>query len=284
MGKGIKRLCFLLLVAYVFCDVTFSQDTLRILAIGNSFSEDAIEEHLHQLAQAEGKVYIVGNMFIGGCSLERHESNMQQNAAIYSYRKVGADGTKTTTEQQTLETALCDEAWDYISFQQVSQLSGKIETYFPYITDLLHYARLLALNPNMQLMLHQTWAYAQDATHSGFANYNQDQLQMYNAIVRTVSQVAEQTGVTKIIPSGTAIQNARASWLGDQFCRDGYHLQKPLGRYAAACAWFEALSGIPVVGNAYRPEELAKEEVRITQTAAHRAVLHPAIISDMSDL
>ena len=283
MKGGLKLICSLLII-WTINSVAFSQDTLRILAVGNSFSEDAVENHLHQLARAAGKVYIVGNLFIPGCSLERHWHNMKQNMPAYSYRKISADGMKTTMDNQTLASTIRNEKWDYISFQQVSQLSGKIETYFPYLNDLLNQARSLAVNPNVQFIWHQTWAYAQNATHSGYVNYNKDQLQMYNAIVNTASKVVKKTIIVKVIPSGTAIQNARASWLGDQFCRDGFHLIRPLGSYAAACTWFEALSGENVVGNPYFPEELAKEEVIITQTAAHRAVLYPFRISDMSDL
>ena len=47
------------------------QKQVRILAIGNSFSQDAVEQYLHELAEAEGISTIIGNMFIGGCSLER---------------------------------------------------------------------------------------------------------------------------------------------------------------------------------------------------------------------
>ena len=46
--------------------------TLRVLAVGNSFSRDAVEQHLHELAMADGDTMIVGNLFIPGCSLERH--------------------------------------------------------------------------------------------------------------------------------------------------------------------------------------------------------------------
>lgn len=47
-------------------------DTLRVLAIGNSFSQDAVEQYLHELGKSEGYIMIIGNMYIGGCSLERH--------------------------------------------------------------------------------------------------------------------------------------------------------------------------------------------------------------------
>ena len=31
------------------------KDTLRILAIGNSFSQDAVEQNLHEIAKADGQ-------------------------------------------------------------------------------------------------------------------------------------------------------------------------------------------------------------------------------------
>ena len=47
-----------------------NNDTIKVLAIGNSFSQDAVEQYLHELGEAEGITMIIGNMFIGGCSLD----------------------------------------------------------------------------------------------------------------------------------------------------------------------------------------------------------------------
>lgn len=44
---------------------------VKILAVGNSFSEDATF-YLPQIAEAGGKSLILGRLYIGGCSLERH--------------------------------------------------------------------------------------------------------------------------------------------------------------------------------------------------------------------
>ena len=77
-------MCILLLLAG---GVYAQQKTVRILAIGNSFSQDAVEQYLHELAEAEGISTIIGNMFIGGCSLERHVKNARDNAPAYAYRK-----------------------------------------------------------------------------------------------------------------------------------------------------------------------------------------------------
>ena len=72
-----------------------NNDTIKVLAIGNSFSQDAVEQYLHELGEAEGITMIIGNMFIGGCSLERHVQNIRNNAPAYAYRKVEKDGEKT---------------------------------------------------------------------------------------------------------------------------------------------------------------------------------------------
>lgn len=85
--------------------------TVRILAIGNSFSQDAVEQYLHELAEAEGISTIIGNMFIGGCSLERHVKNARDNAPAYAYRKIGTDGKKREKGKMSLEAVLADEAW-----------------------------------------------------------------------------------------------------------------------------------------------------------------------------
>lgn len=71
-----------------------NNDTIKVLAIGNSFSQDAVEQYLHELGEAEGITMIIGNMFIGGCSLERHVQNIRNNAPAYAYRKVEKDGEK----------------------------------------------------------------------------------------------------------------------------------------------------------------------------------------------
>ena len=89
-------------------------------AIGNSFSQDAVEQYLHELADAEGISTIIGNMFIGGCSLERHVKNARDNAPAYAYRKIGTDGKKRERGKMSLEAVLADEDWDYVSLQQAS--------------------------------------------------------------------------------------------------------------------------------------------------------------------
>lgn len=257
------------------------QKTVRILAIGNSFSQDAVEQYLHELADAEGISTIIGNMFIGGCSLERHVKNARDNAPAYAYRKIGTDGKKRERGKMSLEAVLADEDWDYVSLQQASPFSGMYETYEASLPELIEYVKA-RLPKKTKLMLHQTWAYASTSKHSGFKNYNCNQLTMYQAITDAVKKAAKVNKIKIVIPSGTAIQNARTSFIGDHLNRDGHHLDVKIGRYTAACTWFECIFKHNVVGNPYGPEGLDEARKAVAQKAAHAAVKRPYKITDLS--
>ena len=271
-------MCILLLLAG---GVYAQQKTVRILAIGNSFSQDAVEQYLHELAEAEGISTIIGNMFIGGCSLERHVKNARDNAPAYAYRKIGTDGKKREKGKMSLETVLADEDWDYVSLQQASPFSGMYETYEASLPELIEYVKA-RLPKKTKLMLHQTWAYASTSRHSGFKNYNCNQLTMYQAIADAVKKAAKANKIKIVIPSGTAIQNARTSFIGDHLNRDGYHLDVKIGRYTAACTWFERIFKHNVIGNPYAPEGLDEARKAVAQKAAHAAVKHPYKVTELS--
>ena len=270
-------MCILLLLAG---GAYAQQKTVRILAIGNSFSQDAVEQYLHELAEAEGISTIIGNMFIGGCSLERHVKNARDNAPAYAYRKIGTDGKKREKGKMSLEAVLADEDWDYVSLQQASPFSGMYETYEASLPELIEYVKA-RLPKKTKLMLHQTWAYASTSKHSGFKNYNCNQLTMYQAIADAVKKAAKANKIKIVIPSGTAIQNARTSFIGDHLNRDGYHLDVKIGRYTAACTWFERIFKHNVVGNPYAPEGLDEARKAVAQKAAHAAVKHPYKVTDL---
>ena len=248
-------------------------DTLRLLCIGNSFTEDAVEQNLHEIAAADGHVLIVGNMYIGGCSLEKHWHNAERDSAAYGYRKVGLDGVRVKRHKVSLSTALADEPWDVVVFHQQSAQAGRPESFEPWLTNLRRYAK--ARTPrNCKQMIHQTWAYAQNATNEGFAGFDYSQEKMYEALCHSIETVAKRHRL-EIIPSGTAVQNSRHTFNRENVTRDGYHLHKWFGRYLVACTFYEALYKTSVVGNAYRPPHLGERRVDIAQKCAHAACLHP---------
>ena len=102
---------------------------------------------------------------------------------------------------------------------------------------------------NATLVWNMTWAYQQDyapgmAGYERFAAFNNSQETMYNAIVDTTkSVILVHPEIDGVLATGTGIQNARTSFLGDTLTRDGYHLNFFTGRYTAGLTYFGAIVG-----------------------------------------
>ena len=256
-------------------------DTLRILAIGNSFSEDAVENNLWNLLDAAGIPAVVANLYIGGCTLERHYNNSVADAPEYRYRKVRG-GVTTEKYGVRLSEGLSDEPWTHVSFQQASGVSGLVSTYEPYLTQLVGYVKGFVPEGTV-LAFHQTWAYAKGSDHPEFPVYSKNQDTMYKRIMNAASSaLADHPEITLLIPSGTAVQNGRTSALGDTFTRDGFHLDYGFGRYTAACAWFAALTGLRASDNPWAPESVDAATAAICRKAADLAYDQPFAVTDIS--
>ena len=214
--------------------------TLKVLAIGNSFSDDAME-HLAEILVGEGYTdFILGNLYVGGCTLDGHKARIDSGAKNYAFRVNTGSGWVTVTENIQYGLAYTD--WDIITIQQASGSSGIPETYgsMQYIID---YVRK-TVDPFVKVHWHMTWAYQSNSGHAEFPKYDKNQMTMYNAIVNTVQTlIVGNWNVEGILPSGTAIQNLRTSYLGDTLTRDGYHLSLDIGRYTAALVWYAMLTG-----------------------------------------
>ena len=154
---------------------------IKVLAIGNSFSDDAVEQYLYELAAEGGDSLVIGDAYRGGQGYESHWKVVEENKADFEYRKIV--GGRKTNERRTLQQCLEDEPWDIITFQQVSQDAGDYSTYEPWLTRLIGYVREHATNPNVVFGLHRTWTYTADSNHWGFAKYDKDQDKMFKAIM-----------------------------------------------------------------------------------------------------
>ena len=267
-----KTVCKNLLAALALCVAplpSFSGNnaesqtpTVRILAVGNSFSEDAIDQYFHELCEAAGKRVIIGNLYIGGCSLERHLLNARTDSAAYRFRRIGHDGVTITANPVTLSSALQSDDWNYVSFQQASPLSGKYGSYAD-LKPLIAYADNVTQG-RPTYMWQQTWAYSPTSTHGAFPTYNSDQKVMYDSIMSATRRVmTDYPSLKVLIPTGTAVQTARIASGNYDLTRDG--------RYIAACTWFEAIFGESVIGNPYHPAGMTDEQARMAQEAAHSA-------------
>jgi hypothetical protein len=274
-----KKLSTVFLLLIFFCISASTQNKiLKVLAIGNSFSEDGIENYLYDLAKADGYQIIIGNMYIGGASVELHVKNSREDKASYSYRKIGLDGVKKTTKDVSISQAIADEDWDYISLQQASPFSGQHAVIMKDLPELIAYINGLK-KPHTKLLYHQTWAYQHDSDHKGFANYHKSQAKMYQGIIEATKKISKMKDFDMVIPAGTAIQNARTSSQGDTYTRDGYHLELTYGRFTAACTWYEKLFAKDVRKSSYKPEKVTEKQAEIAKQVAHKAAKRPFKVS-----
>ena len=237
MMKKIIRLSFILLVLLLFPFVVLAQeyypnhplpqkpDTLRILAIGNSFSDDATE-YLPGLLEAAGiHNVILGRLYIGGCTLERHCTEFETDGHEYVYKKSVANEWETVKhyKEGSFMDGVGDEPWDIITMQQGSPKSGRWDSYDPWLPKLIEIVRQNCSNPNAAIVWHQTWAYAHDYENRSFANYTYDQDLMYACIESCVAKLRRDYDIPVVLASGVAVQNLRGSKFPTEreFTRDG---------------------------------------------------------------
>lgn len=248
---------------------------MKILALGNSFSQDATR-WLHDIAAAQGVDMLVGNLVIGGCPLELHDKNIREDNQTYIYEKTGCE-----LRYISIREALLEEEWDAVTFQQASHFSGLYETYQPYLKRISEYVR--GIRPNARQWIHETWAYEIDSDHPGFASYGRDQKKMYEMLRASYEKAALDIGAP-ILPCGTAFQIARSmpefdyANGGMSLNRDGFHASWTYGRYMLGCVWLEMLTGESCLGNGFVPaweqeDTPDKEKLARLQEAAHRAVM-----------
>jgi hypothetical protein len=215
---------------------------MKVLSIGNSFSQDA-HRWLHRLAEVNGLDVETVNLYIGGCSLETHWQNFVENNAFYDLEPNGGECVRKIS----IADALKMDKWDVVTLQQVSHQSGLPESYEPWLRCLAREVR--KAQPEAKLYFHQTWAYDPDSDHVHFVNYDRDQDKMYNCIIDATTAAAKSIDA-EIIPVGRVIQTLRTEAAefdggkgGLSLCRDGFHLSLNYGRYAAAATWLRTLTG-----------------------------------------
>lgn len=210
---------------------------MKILSIGNSFSQDSTA-----LLQLLTDKITARNLYIGGCSLDMHAANIENDAAKYELQE---NGEKMQNALVGVKEALISDKWDYITVQQVSGRSGVYESFYPYLGELLDYMRKYS---DAEIVLHETWSYEIGSGHPDFAIYNSDREQMAQAIKETYEKVSAKENL-RIIRVGEAVQNLRAKPSFDykngglSLTRDGFHLSLSYGRLLAASVWCKFFTG-----------------------------------------
>ena len=273
--------------------------TVRVMAIGNSFSRDALT-HLPFLAEAAGHTLVTANAIILGGSLEDHAKALAAFDADPAGRAGRPYGGKALREM------LRQEPWDVVTLQQASPKSFRPETFEPFAGQLVAAIRQDA--PSAEIVVHQTWAYRDD--HPLFTNGVFEVDDMYAGLRFAYDGLSKKYGLRQI-PSGDAFQQARISpewgafepdpgfvpgaakpgelpqaekrslhrnyyWIKlrggeDKLVHDAIHASSN-GHYLLGCVWFEFLFGESVLDNPYRSPYVAEEDTPVLKRVAHAVV------------
>lgn len=297
-------------------------DTYNILFIGNSFTQDAIENHFLSLINIAGlkdKINIHW-MHLGGRTMAQHSAAYVIGSADYHYNIPNYNTLKwTNTGLTPLPKTAKSVEWNLVTIQEHTGNKDAWEW------DKYHKDNIESLINNITkdqkgapaFMYVMAVAYGDPAfpdiqsyssKQSVLQNYFQsDQVKMYKTIVERAKKVMAETAVDDVIATGTMLQNLRTSSVNNKISptlpradltRDSYHMDKGLARYGAACTFFECILtpvfGVEVPVSYTDPDgsvslkvdyrtPLTKENAAIALEAARKAIKKPFEITDMSN-
>ena len=281
--------------------------TVRLLTIGNSFSQDATA-YLADLAAADGNTLLLRTANVGGSPLQLH----WEKAQLHEREPNHPDGRYR--DGQPLKAILLAGPLDFVTIQQRSYISHDVTTYRPYAAQLQAYVKRYA--PQAELLFHETWAYRSDDprfqpadTATVTPGEPRTQREMYTQLADAYRTIARELGVRRIpvgaaffaadsdpkwgyqpdktfdvrraqppaLPDQTRSLHVGLRWQnkGDQrptLSMDGHHAS-PAGRYLGACVWYEVLFATTCVGNRFLAG-LDADYAHYLQRTAHEAVLN----------
>ena len=231
---------------------------MKILAIGNSFSQDATR-YLHQIAKSNNDYIKIVNLYISGCSLKMHYYNILENAKDYSFEFNG----DTTGIFVTIKEALMSDDWDYITLQQVSNQSYNFSTYQPYLDELVTYIKKYC--PHSKLVIHETWAYEENSKKLNDTGYKTP-FEMFNDVKDSYKKAAKSINASGIIPGGEVLMNLLNNGI-KKIHRDTFHATYGVGRFALALCWYQFFTNKDINDISFNEfdDPVTEEEIKIVK-------------------
>ena len=231
---------------------------MRLLTIGNSFSEDATR-YLHQISRTMGKEIEIVNLYVPGCTLEMHYRHMLADAQVYEFIFNG----QRTGFKLSIKQAILSRLWDVVTLQQQSIRSASWPTFEPFASELYAYVKKCA--PTAKVLLHAIWPVEDGSERLANAGY-QSARQMFVDIEDSYNRCHALLGTDGIIPSGALLIKLMDRGI-EKVHRDGLHVTKGLGRYALGLLWYRCLTGKTVADVPFSDfdEPVTEEEIRIAK-------------------
>ena len=205
---------------------------MKILSIGNSFSDDA-QRYLRDIAKSEGIEIETLNLCIAGCHLKTHADNVKSGAKAYFYHY---NGDVECSDLISLQDGIAMRDWEIVTLQQVSTHSFIEDSFYPYIHEVVAYVREKL--PDAKIYIHQTWAYEHGCPRSFEVTGGKGAEFMLEGIRKSYRRAKSEIGAEGIIPSGELMELLYKNG-ATKIYRDTYHASMGLGRYALGLLWFK---------------------------------------------
>lgn len=241
-------------------DATASRKVIRLLSIGNSYSEDALAyvPFILQNMGVDAEIKI-GILMKSSAGLEEHVDCFNNERNAYTFQLYNGGTAWQSFSSKSIQWALDNYQWDIISLQQSSQGAFNWSTYQPWCNQLINLVSEYVGYP-IKFIWYQPQA-RPASTNSG-SNWSDATITShYEATAAASQRVLNETVCEVCVPVGTAIQNARSistlkalgdyasnanntSDLGYLTPNDGVHLQEGLPCQIAAYTFILALLDI----------------------------------------
>ena len=226
------------------------KDELRILDIGNSYTEDVVSflSSMVSKANIDTKDICLYTLLRGGASFASWVNayhGLDNNSHGYRCAKIFGElqpnlpiaGRKAEPNDSTLFHDVLDNCqWDVIIIHQYSVNA-------PYYNQYNGLSELLSIIKRHQkdaligtYLVHSYWD-----DYSG--NKEKSSEKRWNLIVQATKQMCEDYNIDFVIPYGTAIENLRLTSynIAKDLTRDGTHLGLGLAQYTGSCCYFETI-------------------------------------------
>ena len=233
---------------------------MKILSIGNSFSDDA-QRYLHSIAAKEGIELETLNLCIPGCSLETHAEKIKSGEKAYLYHY---NGEVECNDLITFDDGIMMRDWDVVTLQQVSVESFKEDSFYPYIHEVAAYVRERL--PNAKIYIHQTWAYEHGCERVFEVTGGKGAEFMLDGIRKAYNRAKDEIKADAIIPSGELMELLYQNGVSKIY-RDTFHAGMGLGRYAVGLLWFKLFTGRSVLNNTFSDfdEPISEDDLDIAR-------------------
>lgn len=253
--------------------------TQKILFIGNSFAVDTT----HFAAEAALSLGIdqvrIGTLYIGGCSLDMHFQNLLDDALAYTFYTNSGQGWNSE-ENVRISDAVRSDDWDWIAIQHGTHNGARYTDPKCYenLPPLIERVKALA-GGQTKIAFNLTWIGEPTYSHHEIAAFGGDTAAMRRRLEEvTAEMISANGGVDMLIPTGTAIENARTSKIG-LLTRDGYHLSLDKGRFIAAITLICVLTESSPHEILWAPNGVDEYARKVAIESATNAIKHPLTIT-----